>query len=50
MNEPVTTTETPAAEKPEVFTTRSVRPNGREREPKIEKEEKELNSRQGADT
>src|SRR5262247_3837796 len=41
MNEPVTTTERKVAEKPEVFTPRSVRPNGRERDVKIEKEEKE---------
>ena len=45
MNEPVTTTEPGTAEKPEVFTPRSVRPNGRELEPKIEKEEKETGPR-----
>jgi signal peptidase I len=39
MNEPVTTTEKKVAEKPEVFTPRSVRPNGRERDAKVEKEE-----------
>lgn len=37
MNEPVTT-EKKVAEKPEVFSARSVRPNGRERDPKIETE------------
>jgi signal peptidase I len=45
MNEPVTTTEPRTAEKPEVFTPRSVRPNGREREAKNEKEEKETGPR-----
>jgi signal peptidase I len=41
MNEPVTTTEKKIAEKPEVFSARSVRPNGREgreRDTKIETE------------
>ena len=37
MNEPVTT-EKKVAEKPEVFSARSVQPNGREREVKVEKE------------
>src|SRR5262249_5615474 len=41
MNEPVTTTERKVAEEPDVFTPRSVRPNGRESDVKIEKEEKE---------
>jgi len=41
MNEPVTTTERKVAEEPDVFTPRSVRPNGHERDVKIEKEEKE---------
>jgi signal peptidase I len=40
MNEPVPTTEK-VTEKPEVFTTRPVRSNGRERAVKIEKEERE---------
>src|SRR4030095_10127459 len=41
MNEPVTSTEPRTVEKPEVFTTRSVSPNGRERDEKIKKEERE---------
>ena len=45
MNEPVTTTEPRTAEKSEVFTPRSVRPNGRELEAKSEKEEKETGPR-----
>jgi signal peptidase I len=40
MSEPATTTEK-VTEKPEVFTPRPVRANGREREVKIEKEERE---------
>lgn len=39
MSESVTTTEKKSTEKPEVFTARSVRPNGRERDAKIEEKE-----------
>jgi signal peptidase I len=39
MSEPVTTTERKVAEKPEVFSARTVRPNGREGEPKAESKE-----------
>src|SRR4030095_7220722 len=46
MNEPVTSTEPRTVEKPEVFTTRSVSPNGRERDEKIKKEERETGPRQ----
>src|SRR5213593_1532262 len=38
MSEPVTTTEKKTSEKPAPFTARSVRPNGRERESKVETE------------
>src|SRR4029434_2697901 len=45
MNEPVTSTEPRTVEKPEVFTTRSVRTIGLERDKKIEKEERETGPR-----
>src|SRR4030095_5574033 len=45
MTEPVTSTEPRTVEKPEVFTTRSVSPNGRERDEKIKKVERETGPR-----
>jgi len=45
MNEPVTSTEPRTVEKPDVFTPRAVRPNGREGDQKIEKEERETGPR-----
>jgi len=45
MNEPATSTEPGTVAEPEVFTPRSVRPNGRERDEKTEKEERETGPR-----